>query len=461
VLVKIPPKPHHSEDRVVDLDSTQLESWANNEFALLHGKTPKKVAFSDLRLHMKTYVDEYTDGVEVNSGIAFQKNSIWIDRFGNQSEVVRVNSKGWKLKPLGPGSPLFRQTVSQRLMPIRSARKSRELVELLESATPGLGRQNAVRLAAFLLSCFWEVGSRPHLVILGNQGTGKSTLARLVMHILGYLKHSDLQVPTDDKDLVVQVMSSDVLLYDNVEVLPKKASDWFCKLSTGAGFLFRRLYTDTESIHWSGKRSAIFTAINNPIKYDDLAGRCVFVRLDRDQSANESESKLTEQQANLGPEIAGLVLDVISRAKSVPDSGETAPVRLADWFLLLKKIADDLQLTDEEINGCFNDSKPDPSGLNRGSIPTEEDLRLFGASCKLVAESGDKWEGTASDLCSALEGSGIPIGDITDKSIRTKLTEIVDKKCPGVLSLKQGPKSRRGWLIFLQVVKPQQAVSGS
>jgi putative DNA primase/helicase len=90
-------------------------------------------------------------------------------------------------------------------------------------------------LCAWLLGSLRPEGPYPVLTISGEQGSGKSSILRLLRRIID--PHAlDMRSPPEDKrDLQAMVRNSFCLAFDNVSFISNKMSDELCTISTGTG----------------------------------------------------------------------------------------------------------------------------------------------------------------------------------------------------------------------------------
>src|SRR5262249_772813 len=91
-------------------------------------------------------------------------------------------------------------------------------------------------------------GLRPHSnhPITGEQGTGKSSLVRILARLIDPRMPEQRSTPRTEEDLLVAAKGQHFLSFDNVSGLPDWLSDAICRLSTGGGAGKRRLYTDED-----------------------------------------------------------------------------------------------------------------------------------------------------------------------------------------------------------------------
>jgi hypothetical protein len=83
-----------------------------------------------------------------------------------------------------------------------------------------------------------------HLHLLGGQGSGKSTLCRLILELLDPSLVGLQALSTSVQDLAIAAQNAHVLIFDNVRHISHKMSDWLCIVATGGAFSTRQLYTD-------------------------------------------------------------------------------------------------------------------------------------------------------------------------------------------------------------------------
>ena len=114
----------------------------------------------------------------------------------------------------------------------------------------------------WLVAALRPVGPFPLLSLQGEQGTGKSTVAKLVRQLIDPSTVPLRTIPKDERDLMVSANGSWVITADNLSNIPKWASDAFCRLSTGGGFSTRQLHTDTDEILIEFQRPTIITSID-------------------------------------------------------------------------------------------------------------------------------------------------------------------------------------------------------
>lgn len=142
--------------------------------------------------------------------------------------------------------------------------------------------------ATLALICAWLVGAlRPNgpypvLTVSGEQGSGKSSLLRLLRRIID--PHAlDMRVPPDDqRDLQAIVRNSFILAFDNVSFLSNKMSDSLCVISTGTGAQGgRALYTNAEESAVRVCRPVMLNGIPDVIERGDLVDRSIHIHLPR------------------------------------------------------------------------------------------------------------------------------------------------------------------------------------
>jgi energy-coupling factor transporter ATP-binding protein EcfA2 len=137
-------------------------------------------------------------------------------------------------------------------------------------------------LVAWLLGCLRPEGPYPVLTISGEQGSGKSTILRLMRRIID--PHAlDMRTPPEDqRDLQAMVRNSFVLAYDNVSHITNKMSDALCVISTGTGAQGgRALYTNAEESAVRVCRPVAMNGIPDVVERGDLVDRSIHVHLPR------------------------------------------------------------------------------------------------------------------------------------------------------------------------------------
>lgn len=137
-------------------------------------------------------------------------------------------------------------------------------------------------LVAWLLGCLRPEGPYPVLTISGEQGSGKSTILRLLRRIID--PHAlDMRTPPEDqRDLQAMVRNSFVLAYDNVSHITNKMSDALCVISTGTGAQGgRALYTNAEESAVRVCRPVAMNGIPDVVERGDLVDRSIHVHLPR------------------------------------------------------------------------------------------------------------------------------------------------------------------------------------
>ena len=126
---------------------------------------------------------------------------------------------------------------------------------------------------AWLLAALRPTGPYPVLVLTGEQGSAKSTCARMLRALVDPHEAALRAPPRNEHELFIAARNAHVLAFDNLSTVLAWLSDALCRLSTGAGFAARKLYTDDEESVISAERPVLLNSIDAVVTRGDLADR--------------------------------------------------------------------------------------------------------------------------------------------------------------------------------------------
>lgn len=196
-----------------------------------------------------------------------------------------------------------------------------------------LGELDFRLLVAWLTTAIRPGGPYPPLVLYGEQGSAKTTLAKIVRLLVDPHSTPLLSEPKCTRDLMITAVHSWLLAFDNVGTLPEWLSDCFCRLAVGGGYSTRTLYTDGQVTYFQAQRPLVLNGIDDFVRRGDLIDRSVFLHLAPvHPSDRRTESELWSSFRYDYPRILGAVLDVTAAAMQILPSVELdeAP-RMADF----------------------------------------------------------------------------------------------------------------------------------
>jgi hypothetical protein len=167
-------------------------------------------------------------------------------------------------------------------------------------------------LVAVLLDGLRPGKPHPVLYLSGEEGTAKSTLARIVRLLIDPSSMPLRALPGTVRDLFVAVNNGYVLSFDNLSRITQPISDALCQIATGSGFGARRLYTDGGEFLVSGSHPVVLNGLANTITRSDLADRAVVLSLAPiKQECRLSETEFWKAFESQHAEIFGAMLDAI------------------------------------------------------------------------------------------------------------------------------------------------------
>jgi hypothetical protein len=136
----------------------------------------------------------------------------------------------------------------------------------------------------FPLSLAWITAARPFgpypiLILTGEQGSDKSTMACLARRLVDPSLALSKGPASDQHDLMLQAHNNWVLVYDNLSSISPKFSDSLCRIASESGFSTRSLCSNDSETLFSVQRPVIITCIEDLLHRSDLIDRCLVLHL--------------------------------------------------------------------------------------------------------------------------------------------------------------------------------------
>jgi hypothetical protein len=372
--------------------SQMFKQFLAKQFYDAHGKAMNSEALSVAvnLIEAKAQFDGEEHPVHVR--VAEHDGAIYLDLCNPEWQVVKVTPQGWEVVDDAP---------------VRF-RRSRGMIAL---PTPERGG-NVGQLRGFLNvdDCAWTLviawlvatlrprGPYPILALFAEQGSGKSTIGRLLRELIDPNAAPLRAEPNDGRDLMIAANNAWCLAYDNLSHVQPWLSDALCRLSTGGGFATRELYTDQDEIIFDSQRPLLLTSIEEVASRSDLLDRCLIVWLPAiPEDQRRSEAELFEAFYKVRPQILGALLDAVA----------VALYRLSSIKLSSLPRMADFAIWATAAETAFGWSGGTFMAAYRGNRESANEVAI---EASLVArplldllEADGAWEGSASELLQALE----------------------------------------------------------
>jgi hypothetical protein len=260
--------------------------------------------------------------------------------------------------------------------------------------------RNWILLLSWLLAAGRPRGPYPMLVLQGEQGSAKSTTARLIRGIIDPSTAPLRTPPRDERDLVIAANNSRVVAYDNLSGLPPWLSDALCRLATGSGFSTRELYSDAEEVILAVNRPVILNSIDHLPERPDLAERSIILNLPRiDEHGRRDEAQLYAEYEQELPSILGAFYSALSCAlRRLPSIKLPQKPRMADFALWAT--------AGESGFGLFQGAFMEAYAGNRAEAVQEildNEVVASAVVALMTAKPSDAWTGTSGELLQVLE----------------------------------------------------------
>ncbi|WP_199826868.1 ATP-binding protein, partial [Streptomyces sp. WM6378] len=312
-----------------------LRSQLARQFAdTNNGTVPSQSALADAMTVLEG-VAAMADPRTPQLRVARHAERIIIDLGTSDGRCVAVDPDGWQRLPASP--VVFRRSGAMKPLPapINDGDGLAKLRTLLNTSDEGFQL-----LAAWLVAAFIPDLPHPILAFRGEQGTGKSKGAAMVIGIVDPSGAPKRTAPRDLKSWAVQAFNSWAICLDNVSTVPDWLSDALCRAVTGDGIVDRALYTDDDVVVLEFRRVLAMTTIDAGALAGDLAERLLTIELQLipDHKRRE-EAELDQAYADAHPGILASLFDLLAKVlKVLPDVELPERPRMADFPRVLAAV---------------------------------------------------------------------------------------------------------------------------
>lgn len=404
----------------------QIEIWSDVKPAITR-LIDETLSLETEKLPVVTRAGNDTDG------------SIWIDLGNDKGQYVHVTKDGWEIK--SKSAVKFRRHRGQKPLPLPQRGGS------IQSLRPfcNVSDEEWPVLLGYLVFALTRIGPYPVLDIFGQQGSAKSTLAKIVKSLVDP-SETDLRSGFhDDQALFIAANKSHVMCFDNVSTLSDQHSDALCLMSTGGSRYDRKLYTNSEEVCLKAHNPVVFTGIEPLVAQGDLVSRCLFLHLPSISDMDRrSEREFWAEWEKVRPEVLGVLLDALVLGLNGPELDEKE--RMADFETFVTAAEPALGLEPGEFRRAYDQNRNGANSVVLDNSPLTEPIRE-------LAKQG-VWKGSPTDLLKTLnelapdDVKGRPDWPKTVSVLGKKLTRLVPNLRAQGIQVKDGKTSGgRSWTI--------------
>jgi hypothetical protein len=423
-----------ADGRVSDSQASRLVALAHHGYRLLRGDDGRPYATPHdgpaLALNLRgrdalrtrlagQYYDKYTsspagsaltDALTVLEGQAERNDpepvalrvapagerAVVLDLGGVDGRCVLVGPAGWNELDRAP--VLFRR--SALTAPLPTPARGGDLAPLRDLLN--VDEAGFRLVVAWLVAALFPEIPHPILALVGEQGTAKSTAARLVVSLVDPSPAPLRTPPREMRSWAAAASASWVVALDNVSTIPDWFSDTLCKAVTGDGIVERALHTDDDINVLTFRRCVALTSIDAGRLAGDLAERLLTVELARIPSdRRRPDAEIAAAYEGAKPSLLGALLDVTVRVLAeLPNVRLDELPRMADFARILGAL-------DRALGwGSLDDYRA--AAAQATQVVLESDP-VAEAIMSLLGRGG-AWRGTAGELLDRITPERRPRG---------------------------------------------------
>jgi hypothetical protein len=281
------------------------------QYMRLFGKPPTDTA---LRGVLEALAARATFSDEVHPVFircARHNGAIYLDRGTSDGSAYEIDKSGWRVVMRPPVR--FVRVPGMRPLPEAVLVDPKEGLRKLKEVTRFQTERDGVLVVAFMLGVLGGDGPYPVLVITGEAGSAKSTLAKLIGFLVDPRSRFLLSAPHSALDVYISASNRFLVAFNNLSHLEPAISDAICTATEGGASSRRALFTNDEESSIHARAPFILVAINNIVTRGDLADR----ELKTELAAMPPSERLTESEywakvEEAAPAILGALMGALS-----------------------------------------------------------------------------------------------------------------------------------------------------
>lgn len=325
--------------------------------------------------------------------VAELNGKIYLDLADANWTVVEIDAAGWRVVADSPVKFQRPPGMKQLPLPITGG----NIEELRRFVNIG-DELDWKLLVAWLVAALRPTGPYPVLVLHGEQGSAKSTTARILRSLIDPNSADPRSVPSNNRDVMIAANNSWIISLDNLSALPEWLSDTLCRVSTGGGFGTRKLYSNTEETLIDVQLPCILNGIQELATKADLLDRSLILYLPSiPEGHRRTESDLWSDFDECKPRILGALLNAVSGAvERLPETKLANLPRLADFAFWASAAERSLGWNDGAFLEAYTSNRALATDLALDASPVAQAVRQFCAG---------GWTGTATKLLHMLNAN--------------------------------------------------------
>lgn len=379
----------HSETWAIN--SKTFRMWLSQEYFKIHKRAPKKNALDEaLGAIAGEAIFGENERSEVFTRVAELNGAIYLDLCNANWEVIRIDEEGWEILSESPVK--FRRTNGMKALP--HPEKGGTLEEL--DRFLNIHGDYLALTKAWLLACLKPRIAYPVLILNGEQGSAKSTAARVLCELVDPNEAALRTEPRNEDDLFIAASNRRIVAFDNLSGVKPSLSDALCRLATGGGHSKRKLYSNAEEQIFNVQNPVLLNGIDDLTTRSDLVDRSIVISLPK-IGTRRPESEFWEDFETAKPKIIGALLDAANEALRNFDAVylDNYP-RMADFTKLATAAEKSLDLEDNQFVAIYERNR------DEANIVALENSVIVPAIYRILMEQSE-WSGNAMELLLELE----------------------------------------------------------
>ena len=379
-----------------ELKSAAFRNWLVDAYFDQYKEPPSRLAVSRVVavLEARAQFRGTIPAVHIRVASASERDVFYLDLGDHEGRAVEIRSSGWKVvHQLGVH---FRRPTGLLPLPVPEAGGT---INLLRPYV-NLGELDFRLFVAWLTAAIRPAGPYPPLVLYGEQGSAKTTLAKVARLLIDPHSAPLLGEPASARDLMITALNSRLLAFDNLRNLAPWLSDCFCRLATGGGHAARSRFSDDQVTYVQAERPIILNGIDDFVKRGDLIDRSVFLHLSPIHPADRrTEGELWSSFQYDYPRILGSVLDAVVLGMRILPSVELPEAsRMADFSYWGEAVGRGLGWPEQSFRSAYARNR-------RAATDSTIDDSAIAEALFSSVPSSLKWSGTTALLHRQLTAS--------------------------------------------------------